>query len=887
MATAVNTKTPFKNKPSVLTIYQLPSPLAVDKAVDRQAEIILTQARVVDSNYVSAGGTQLQNMAVAKGMSMIDAVSLSSGDHQAENSQILLEHLNRFVSEGYVLENVASEFLSSGEPRQYKSSFHGLVSEGFLTGVVTLYRDEKVQRLQEELVSSLAKSLAADSDDTFFINLVYRLAKTLELDFSAVAELVPGSDGMVKMLAFYDRRRKQYESLATDFCLKGTPGYDVLSGEVKVYQNNVTEKFPSDSYLKNLNIASYIAVPIFGSNDQQLGLISLMHSGPLHNIELAQSVLSIFAIRASAEIERRRSQKEKNIHLQQQKLFIDNNSSGMFVVEMTPPMPTNLSLQKQVQWLADNSRFVECNDALVKLLAYDSRESVLGRSLYGGHVLYDFATQAREFVTGNYSLRDQEVRFEAKDGQEIWLSINLSSVIDDGKLTQVLGIVSDVSERARHARDMEYRANHDGLTGLPNRSFFIEQAERILETSTANTKHALFMLDLDGFKEVNDTLGHDTGDELLKQIGPRLQAHLVDTKALLARLGGDEFAVLIEDYATLEDVTALADELMEAVKSPFTINELELLVGGSVGIALYPFNSDSVSSLMRCADIAMYQAKQESSDYCIYSTDRDHYTVRRLSLMMDVRQAIANDEMRLFYQPIIDLKTEQVIGFEALIRWQHPEHGMLPPGEFIPLIELTDMIIPVTWWVVETAVKQASVWQCEGLDYCVSVNVSARNLIDAGFVDFVKTCLDRYQLASGSLEVEITESTLMSDPDKARQILQELSALGVLISIDDYGTGYSSLAYLKSLPINTLKIDRTFISQMLVNPHDQIIVNSTIQLAHNLGLRVTAEGIEDPSLVAKLYGLGCDKGQGFFICKPIPVEELHVWLSLHNRRVIN
>jgi diguanylate cyclase (GGDEF)-like protein len=459
------------------------------------------------------------------------------------------------------------------------------------------------------------------------------------------------------------------------------------------------------------------------------------------------------------------------------------------------------------------------------------------------------------------------------------LLINVTTQEKNNEICQLFGVVTDTTDRVIQSQEIEYRAKHDGLTGLPNRGYFIEQTEAVLSLAGKNDKHALLMLDLDGFKEVNDTLGHETGDELLKDIGPRLKTVLSNLVSIEARLGGDEFAVFIEDYEDENQLRGLASEIMAAIKSPFAIHGLELSVGGSIGIATYPEMSASISSMMRCADIAMYQAKRQSKDYALYNTDSDHYTVRRLSLMMDVRQAITNNELQLFYQPIMSLENQQVSGFEGLIRWQHPELGMLSPGEFIPLIELTDMIMPVTWWVVETAIKQLADWRKLGWEYSVSVNVSTRNLVDVRFVSFIEDCLAKHNVEGQYLEIEITESTLMADPDKSREVLQSIAALGVNISIDDYGTGYSSLAYLKSLPINTLKIDRAFISQMLLNPQDKIIVNSTIQLAHNLGLKVTAEGIEDLSVISDLKALGCDKGQGFYYCKPISVEKLTVWLA--------
>jgi diguanylate cyclase (GGDEF)-like protein len=877
--TAVNPIS-YKHHPSPVTLFELPQPLDVTIEADLQAESILSQARLVDFNPAAARRDDPESV---RGLTMEQLLLILETGVLEDARDALRLRLKRFVIDGYVLEDISTDWLQDGEKKHYNTSYHGFIENGFLKKILVIHRDESVRRLQERLVTDLAENLAADSSDTFFTSLVYRLAKTLNLDFASVAELVPNSDGVVRMLAFYDGRNKKYEHTEINFSLKGTPGYNVVKGQIQVFRSNVSAQFPEDDYLKSLGIDSYIAVPILAENGQQLGLISLMHSSELPNVELAQSVLSIFAIRACAEIERLRIYQEKNQRELQQKLFIENNPNGMFVVDIDPPMSLNASVQNQVQELADNSRFVECNDSLIKILGCPSKAHLIGKSLFGNVVNYDFTAQARDFINEDFALRDHLIHIVTDDKRDACLSVNLASVIKGDHLTQLLGVVADVSDRIRHSREMEYRAKHDGLTNLPNRCSFIEQAEKMLLASSSSSKHALFMLDLDGFKEVNDTLGHETGDDLLQQIGPRLSPVLSTFNSVLARLGGDEFAVIVEDCDSESSMTNLAEQLMQEIKSPFTVNELELVVGGSVGIAFYPTNSDSVSSLMRCADIAMYQAKQQSRDYCVYSSDSDHYTLRRLSLMMDIRHAVVNDELRLFYQPIIEIESQSVQAFEALIRWQHPTLGMLPPAEFIPLIEMTDMIMPVTSWVIETAVKQLADWKQQGCHYRISVNVSTRNLVDLGFVDYIDNCLQRYNVAGRYLEIEITESTLMADPDHARHVLQSIASLGVYISVDDYGTGYSSLAYLKSLPINTLKIDQTFISQMLISAQDEIIVKSTIQLAHNLGLDVTAEGIDDASLIQTLNELGCDKGQGYYFCKPIPVGDINAWLSLHQR----
>ncbi|HUH37221.1 MAG TPA: bifunctional diguanylate cyclase/phosphodiesterase, partial [Spongiibacteraceae bacterium] len=486
------------------------------------------------------------------------------------------------------------------------------------------------------------------------------------------------------------------------------------------------------------------------------------------------------------------------------------------------------------------------------------------------------------FVASSYQVSDYVAELVDSAGARRWISFSSSGVIEGERLTTIISVITDISERMRYTQQLEHQASHDELTGLPNRSHFVQRVTDVAENAAAGEQWAVCLLDLDGFKEINDTLGHEMGDHLLKGLATRLGEVVGSQGGLLARVGGDEFALLYRS-AGERAVCELVEAVTASIQIPFAVHDLELRIGGSVGIALFPRDGATTSALMRCADIAMYKAKTAGVDYQLYASEQDVYSIRRLSLMMDIRQAIEGDQLLLHYQPVIDFPGQRLVSFEALLRWQHPRHGLLPPGEFIPLIELTDMIESMTWWVLEAAIRQLQAWQARGWDYRVAVNISARNVADDRFAARVAGLLARYGVPARQLELEITESALMADPDKARHVLQQLDSMGVWLSIDDYGTGYSSLAYLKSLPIDTLKIDRSFISNMLQTEQDRIIVNSTIQLAHNLGMSVTAEGIEYAELIDALADLGCDKGQGYYICRPVSPSELPAWVELHRR----
>ncbi|MBV9472221.1 MAG: bifunctional diguanylate cyclase/phosphodiesterase, partial [Solirubrobacterales bacterium] len=384
---------------------------------------------------------------------------------------------------------------------------------------------------------------------------------------------------------------------------------------------------------------------------------------------------------------------------------------------------------------------------------------------------------------------------------------------------------------------------------------------------------------LDRFKEINDTLGHHYGDELLRELGPRL-AQAVGPQGLVARLGGDEFAILpserTDDPMVLERVAA---RLFTSVQQPFKVDELTLEVGASLGIARFPDDGEDSHALLRCADIAMYAAKEAQSEYKLYSADQDQHSKRRLSVLSDMRHALVSDEIVVHYQPIVDLDERRVRGAEGLVRWQHPEFGLIPPAGFVQTVEQTGLIGPLTRYVLEQAIAQCAQWRREGKELSVAVNLSARNLLDRDLPKAIERMLSQYSVPPEALQLEITESMIMSDPDRALAIVTRLSGLGVRMSVDDFGTGYSSLANLRRLPIDELKIDRSFVSPMLQDESDLIIVRSTINLGHDLGLTIIAEGVEDRETLERLAALGCDLAQGYHLSKPMAPDAFDSWLS--------
>jgi diguanylate cyclase (GGDEF)-like protein len=424
----------------------------------------------------------------------------------------------------------------------------------------------------------------------------------------------------------------------------------------------------------------------------------------------------------------------------------------------------------------------------------------------------------------------------------------------------------------------EHEALHDALTDLPNRKLFrLRAAEAIEESVRNNTVSAVMLIDLDRFKEVNDTLGHHIGDVLLQQIGPRLASVLRESDTI-ARLGGDEFAVLLPDVQSELAAMEIADRMLEALEQHFTLPEVVLDIDASIGIALAPEHGADVDTAMQRADVAMYLAKETKSGYQVYAPSRDPYSPKHLSVLHDLRHAVDNDQFVLYYQPKAALGTGAIIGVEALIRWQHPEQGIIPPDRFIPIAERSGLSRPLTLFVLNEALRQVAEWRKLGMELRMAVNLTGRNLHDPNFPIDVARLLEQWDVPAHLLVLEITENSVMADPTRVLGVLKALRDMGVELALDDFGTGYSSLAYLKRLPVNELKIDKSFVMNMAGDESDAVIVQSTIGLARNLRLRVVAEGVEDKASWDELVALGCDVAQGYYLSRPAPASELTSWL---------
>lgn len=559
------------------------------------------------------------------------------------------------------------------------------------------------------------------------------------------------------------------------------------------------------------------------------------------------------------------------------KAFIANSSEAIWCYDMSPPIPLNAPVAIQTELMMQRARLSQGNKVLLSMLRVESLESIIGMGLYDSgskECVFDVTF----FIQNHYQMVDHDVLREDRKGRSFYFQISCVGIFENNCLKRVWGTTKDVTARKRYEQRLEYLSLHDTLTGLPNRAAIQREIEQFFARDT-HTIGALLFIDLDRFKEINDTLGHQVGDHLLQLIGPRIASELSEIKHTIARMGGDEFAIFLPDIQHQTQALVVAHRILDALRLEFDLEVFCAEISASIGVVLAPIQAADVSTLMRYADVAMYNAKIQMTGIAVYRPDIDPHSPKRLAMMSELGRAIREDQLCLYFQPKVDLFTKLFYGVEALIRWNHPELGFVSPGEFIPIAEATSLIHPLTAWVLEKSIAQCCLWRAQDLPLTVAVNLSARNLLDENMPKLVSRLLQKYNLPAAALEIEITESAIMIDPARALRVLQQLHELGVQLSIDDFGTGYSSLAYLKKLPVQTLKIDIFFIRNMLNDPQDELIVDSTIRLAHSLNLKVVAEGVENEALVQRLTAMGCDDAQGFHIGRPMPVAQISSWME--------
>ena len=535
------------------------------------------------------------------------------------------------------------------------------------------------------------------------------------------------------------------------------------------------------------------------------------------------------------------------------------------LVEMSPDIIAVVS-RKKIEYM---------NEAGWKLVGASSSEAVIGESAMKFASANIINLIREQFEQPKQDMERFEFQVNRLDGETIDVEMAATSIIYEGRFAvQVVG--RDITERKKAEKTIQYMAFYDSLTGLPNRNQFRNHLNEVL-TKQSDKIQAVLFLDLDRFKIINDTKGHTVGDFILQKVAHRLDV-TVHTEGMVSRQGGDEFIILLED-TDKERAAYVAQQILAEFSKPLEVNEQEFFVTPSIGISLYPVDGLDVETLIKNADTAMYQAKERGkNNFQFYSANLNGISIRKMELENGLRKALEQNQLMLHYQPQVSLKTGELVGIEALIRWQHPLHGLIPPCEFIPLAEETGLIVPIGKWVLQEACKQRKVWEQMGFhEFPIAINVSVRQFEDDHLIDYISNLLDETGLEGHHLELEITES-IMQNLENSTIILNKLKDLGVLISIDDFGTGYSSLSYLKHLPIDKIKIDKSFVDDIIYHTNQGIMVKTIIDMGLNLNFAVIAEGIETDEQLHFLKENDCKIGQGYFFSKPIPAEQMDRYL---------
>jgi diguanylate cyclase (GGDEF)-like protein/PAS domain S-box-containing protein len=716
---------------------------------------------------------------------------------------------------------------------------------------VKLEREVRQREHTADALRSLLSATALYTDEAFLRGCARDLAAIYGVRYALIGVFADDSQTSIRTLAVWAG-----DDFADNFTydLEGSPCQDVLDLNMELLPEGAARQYPRDELLIQMGIDSYFGAPLLSPDNRLMGLVSVMDDKPMALQPWSQPMLGIYANRIAQEYDRKMTSDELKL------------AASVF----------NESVEAIM--IADsNGVILRVNPAFSRITGYSAAESIgqnprLLRSAHHGQEFYrDFWHNLLE--QGNWQ---GEIWNRRKSGETFPAWQTITAVYDsEGQVARYIAIFSDITDRKLSEERIFHLAHFDVVTGLPNRAAFQNHLERaIVHAERRHKQLSLLFLDLDHFKLINDTSGHPAGDELLRQVAGRIQS-LVREDDIVARLGGDEFTLLLPDVDDDRVAAMVCEKILGDLARPFRLGQDEMVVSCSIGVASYPGDGRDSATLLKNADAAMYQAKARGrNNFQFYTAEINARAQQRLSLESAMRRGMENGEFLLHYQPQVNIESGHIIGVEALLRWQHPEQGLISPATFIPVAEDSGLIVPLGEWVMREACRQHQQWIDAGMPLMrMAVNLSARQF-NTHLVHMVAGAIRATGVNPEYLELELTESIIMENVEATVDTLYELRDMGVYLSIDDFGTGYSSMAYLKRFPIDKLKIDQSFIRDLARDADDAAIVSATIAMAHSLNLTVIAEGVESLQQLQFLQAHGCEEMQGYYFSRPLPAEDI-------------
>ncbi|MGR2737464.1 bifunctional diguanylate cyclase/phosphodiesterase [Billgrantia sp. Q4P2] len=726
--------------------------------------------------------------------------------------------------------------------------------DGNVVSVLGIARDVTEQVKIDDALRFIAQRNWSLDGEPFLSALARYLGEKLDVDYILIDRLAdnPNEAETVAIFAKGELRPNVH------YTLKGTPCENVMGGVMCCYPNDVRQRFPDDEMLAEMGVESYIGLPLWDSTGKVIGLITVMDGRPINDEAAVTGLLQLVATRAAAELERERSELALRAREREYRRLLDDSPDVIILYD-------------------NDCRRTYSNAAHRKTLTKPASVGATPMEEWGLPTGMDVAEAYQAHlrkVLDSGMPGEWELAWNDTDGNPVCFLVRGTPEFDShGKIAGVLVVGRDISERLRLEKKLRHQATYDALTGLPNRWLAGERLrEELTKAEHAGGSVALLFIDLDRFKEVNDTLGHEFGDQLLVEAAQRIQS-CVRRCDVVARLGGDEFVVILPGAMNVAGLDDTAQKIITALMRPYTLAERQAYISASIGIATYPCDAGNADVLLACADQAMYKAKEQGRNgFRFFTPSMQAQTESRIRLANDLRSALSQKQFQVHFQPILDTVTGQVVKTEALLRWQHPEHGMVPPDLFIPVAEDTGIIHDIGDWVFREAVKMASCWRerCPAGRIQVSVNISPRQFMHEKMVGALLGHLVTMNVPGECIAIEITEGLLLDDQDHVREKLFNLREAGIRVALDDFGTGYSAMAYLKKFNIDYLKIDRSFVRDLARDESDRAIAETIVIMAKRLGMKTIAEGVETVEQRNILAAVNCEYVQGYLYSHPLP-----------------